>query len=145
VARVEQSVVVERPAEEVFAYLTDPARIGEWQSSVVSARLDGEGPMRVGARVIETRRLLGKRIDARMEVVEHDPPRRFTIEAVSGPVPFRVRSVLAEVDGGTRLEAVVEGEPGTFFRLAEPLVVRAVERELRGNLQMFKDRLERDG
>jgi hypothetical protein len=37
---------------------------------------------------------------------------------------------------------VVEGEPGGFFRLAEPLVVRAVERELRNNLATLKDVLE---
>jgi uncharacterized protein YndB with AHSA1/START domain len=39
-------VDVARPPGEVFSYVTDPARFGEWQSGVVSAHL--EGPPAVG-------------------------------------------------------------------------------------------------
>ncbi len=37
---------------------------------------------------------------------------------------------------------MIEGEPGGFFKLAEPLVVRAVGRELANNLATAKDILE---
>jgi uncharacterized protein YndB with AHSA1/START domain len=140
--RVDHSVVVERPIDEVFAYLTDPETAPEWQGSALEARLEGDGPMRAGSRVIETRKLLGRRMESTMEVVEHEPPRRFVIRVSSGPVPFTVTNVLSEADGGTRLDATVEGEPGRFFRLAEPLVARAVERELHNNLATFKDVME---
>jgi hypothetical protein len=32
-----------RPAAEVFAYATDPARPGEWQKGVVDGHMDGPG------------------------------------------------------------------------------------------------------
>ncbi len=98
--------------------------------------------MRTGSRVLETRKFLGKRLHATMQVVEHDPPRRFALEAVSAPLHFRVTSSLAEVAGGTRVDAVLEGDPGRLFRLGESLVVRAAERELRKNLAALKRILE---
>lgn len=140
--RAEESVVVQRPIDEVFAYFTDPATLPEWQASALEAQLEGEGPMRAGSRAVETRKFLGRRMESTMEVLEYEPPRRFTIKASSGPVPFQVTSDLSEEDGGTLVRSVVEGEPGGFFRLAEPLVVRAVERELRNNLATLKDVLE---
>jgi uncharacterized protein YndB with AHSA1/START domain len=140
--RVDHSIVVERPIDEVFAYLTDPETAPEWQASALEARLEGSGPMRAGSRVIETRKLLGRRMESTMEVVEHEPPSRFVIRASSGPVPFTVTNVLSQADGGTRIDAAVEGEPGGFFRLAEPLVARAVERELHNTLATFKDVME---
>lgn len=140
--RAEESVIVQRPIDEVFAYFTDPATLPEWQASALEAQLQGEGPMRAGSRAVETRKFLGRKMESTMEVLEYEPPRRFTIKASSGPVPFQVTSDLSEEDGGTLVRSVVEGEPGGFFRLAEPLVVRAVERELRNNLATLKDVLE---
>jgi uncharacterized protein YndB with AHSA1/START domain len=140
--RAEESVVVQRPIDEVFAYFTDPATLPEWQASALEAQLEGEGPMRAGSRAVETRKFLGRRMESTMEVLEYEPPRRFTIKASAGPVPFQVTSDLSEEDGDTLVRSVVEGEPGGFFRLAEPLVVRAVERELRNNLATLKDVLE---
>jgi len=140
--REEESVVVQRPIDEVFAYFTDPAMIPEWQASALEARLEGEGPMRAGSRVVETRKFLGRRMESRMEVLDYEPPRRFTVKVSSGPVPFQARTELTEEDGGTRVQSIIEGEPGGFFKLAEPIVARALRRELQGNLETLKDVLE---
>jgi hypothetical protein len=53
-----------------------------------------------------------------------------------------VRQTLEPVDTGTTIDVVIEGEPGGFFKLAEPLVERAVARELAHNLETLKDVLE---
>jgi len=38
-----------------------------------------------------------------------------------------------------------EGEPGGFFKLAEPIVARASERQLKGDFETLKDLLEGGG
>ena len=139
---VEETIVIERPIEEVFAYLTDPARIPEWQSSALEARLEDDGPMRAGSTVIEERKFLGRRMKSTMQVLEHEFPHRFRIKTSSGPVQFEVTNTLSTAERGTHISAVLEGEPGGFFRVAEPLVARAVARELRNNLETLKDVLE---
>ncbi len=39
-APIVESVEVDRPAAEVFAYATDPTRFSEWQKGVVDGHLD---------------------------------------------------------------------------------------------------------
>ena len=47
---VAADVAISRPPAEVFSYVTDPARFGEWQSGVVSGHIEGDQPPRVGSR-----------------------------------------------------------------------------------------------
>ena len=43
--RFELSLDIARPAHEVWAYLTDPEHVPEWQSSAESSHQVSEGPM----------------------------------------------------------------------------------------------------
>ena len=43
------------------------------------------------------------------------------------------------------VDVVIEGEPGGFFKLAEPLVARAVKRQLDTDSATMKDILEARG
>jgi hypothetical protein len=141
-ARAEHSVVVERPPDEVFAYLSDPDKLPEWQASALEARQESPGLMTAGTRIREVRKFLGKRMETVVEVTAYEPGKQFSLKVVSGPIPFQVWQNLHAVEGGTKIDVVIEGEPGGFFRLAEPLVVRAVGRELASNLATLKDVLE---
>jgi Polyketide cyclase / dehydrase and lipid transport len=51
------SIEVDRPAEEVFAYATDPSRFSEWQKGVVSGHMESSGDTQVGDRCVSTRRI----------------------------------------------------------------------------------------
>ena len=57
------SAEVGRPAAEVFAYATDPARFSEWQKGVVDGHMDGPGngtqAPAVGAKCVAARRIGG--------------------------------------------------------------------------------------
>ena len=56
-ADVVESVDIERAPEDVAAYLEDLARHGEWQAAIVDVTLLTEGPVRVGTRGVEKRRV----------------------------------------------------------------------------------------
>ena len=140
--RAEHTVTVNRPVSEVFAYLTDVDNLAQWQDSVIEARKDSEGPVTTGTRFTEARKFLGRRVESTMEVTEHDPERRFSLKVLSGPVPFQVSHAFEEANGGTRIRIVVEGEPGGFFKVAEPLVGRQAKRQLQGDFDTLKDLLE---
>jgi hypothetical protein len=98
--------------------------------------------MEVGTRVKEVRRFLGRRLENELAVTEFERPRLLTLAATSGPVPFTVRHELSPSDRGTRLRFVGEGKPGTFFRLAEPLVERRARSEFTRDFTRFKTLLE---
>src|SRR5919201_726285 len=138
--RFEFSVDIARPPSDVFAYLTDPTNLPEWQSSAIEAHWEGEKAP--GAHVKEVRKFLGRRMESELEVTEYEPDRRFALKVLSGPVPFSVQHTLDPRDGGTRLTFVGEGEPGGFFKLAEPIVSRTAERQFKSDFETLKDVLE---
>jgi uncharacterized protein YndB with AHSA1/START domain len=132
--------VIERPVEVVFDYLTDVARLPEWQESAESAEPDGE--LRVGARFREVRSFMGRRANSTLEVTEHDRPRRFSLHVVEGPIRYAVEHALEDLDGRTRITFVGRGETKRVPRLMRGTVRRMVERQFVRDLQTLKAVLE---
>ena len=44
----EHTVVIDRPIEEVFAFVTDPDNVSLWQSTSLETEQTSEGPVGVG-------------------------------------------------------------------------------------------------
>jgi hypothetical protein len=75
-----------------------------------------------------------------------EPNLRHSHRSTGGPLEQEYTSTFEETaGGGTRVTQVVEGEPGGFFRLAGPLLERAVRRQFRADLGTLKDLLEARG
>ena len=140
--RFEFTVVVNRPVEEVFAYLTNPENLPEWQTMVLEARQDSPGAMTKGTKLTDVRKFLGRRFETTVEVTAFEPSKRADFKAVSGPIPFEISHTLEPVDGATSIKVVAQGEPGRFFKLAEPLVGTQAERQFRNDYATLKDFLE---
>ena len=85
--REEHSVVIERPIEEVFAFVTDPNNDSLWQSRTLETEQTSEGEVDVGTTWRNISKFLGRRIDTTMEVTENEPPRRQCVRVTSGPIP----------------------------------------------------------
>lgn len=138
--RAAHSIVVARPPEEVFAFLADVRNLPRWQTGIVDLRAEGEPAL--GARHVEVRSLLGKHVEATLEVTAYEPPRRLDLTVVEGPLKLRVAHTLEPADGGTLLRVEGEGEPGKLFRFAGPLLAKAVEKQTRDDLARLKQVLE---
>jgi uncharacterized protein YndB with AHSA1/START domain len=141
----EFTVTVDRPVEEVFAYLTDPEKLPEWQSMVLESSKLSEGPVSAGTKMTEVRKFLGRRFESTVEVTQYEANRRFDVKTVSGPIPFSVTQTFTPSDGGTSITVHGEGEPGGFFKLAEPLVGRQAQRQVQNDFSTAKDLLEGEG
>lgn len=139
---VELALEIRRPAQEVFDRLVDVDRLSEWQSSALSSHADG--PIGVGARVHETRRLLGREAHTELEVRAFEPPRRFALRTLSGPVKVDVDHTLEPRGEGTLLHVVAEAEPGSILRFAKPVFARQAEHELRTDFGRLKELLENE-
>ena len=89
-------------------------------------------------------KVAGKRLDFLYEIVEFDPPRRFSGRTIDSPIPFRVTIWSEPIKEGTLLEWLTEtGMFGGFFgKLAEPVVVGIYSRELKADLERLKTLVE---
>lgn len=63
-----------RPAEEVFAYATDPTHFCKWQKGVIDGHMDQAGTPSVGARCRTTRRIGFAKRPITAELAHINPP-----------------------------------------------------------------------
>lgn len=141
-ARVEASVLISRPVEEVFEFVNNPENDPLWQSSMLESEQTSEGSMGVGTTLRGVAQLVGQRIEWTAEVTEWEPNRKVTNEVSGGPLSAEQSLTFEAVEGGTKFTLVLEGETGSFFRLAEPIAIRMLQRDTESDLANLKDILE---
>lgn len=137
------STEVARPPEEVFAYVTDPARMPEWQQGCLSGHLD-PGPARVGSRCTTVRKIGGRERKVTTAITVYDPPHRWADRGLSGPIRASVAvSVDALADRRSRVTIEVDFTGHGIGRLLVPLLVRGqAASEMAGNAERLRQRLE---
>ena len=137
---VETSTHIDRAVEDVFAYVDDLAHLPEW-IDIIADSVASEPTTRIGTRVTNRIDLLGRHFGNVLEVVEREPHRKITLRADQ---PFTVTGtfLVEPEDGGTRFTAILDAQPGAFFRLGEPLLAGVGRRRFNGHLRRLKGRLE---
>jgi len=139
-----QSIEINRSPEDVFAYIDDLARHGEWQSQIVSTAVETDGPTRVGTRATDFRRVPGGKQSVTYEITEHDPPRRASFRGVNGPVrPVGTVTVEPAGDGRSKvtLELDLQGH-GLLGLLVGPLARSQSRKLIPEDQKRLKERLE---
>lgn len=139
---VEESVVIARPPQEVFDFLSKFDNIAVFDSSVTTSEQIGGGPVGMGTRGRGASKVMGRRFDWTVEVVEFDPPRRMVSRSVEGKLNFTVTFTLEPADGGTRVTQRIDADSGLggiFGKIADPLVERAQGRTVRANLETLAE------
>ncbi len=139
---VRAEVVVERPRTVVAEFAMNPANDTRWIGGIETARLLTEPPFRQGSQTERVSSFLGKRIEYVMEAAEHRPGERLVLRTVEGPFPMHVTYDFADVGSATRVRVHIEGNASGFYRLAAPLLTRAVKRSLNGDLTRLREQLE---
>jgi uncharacterized protein YndB with AHSA1/START domain len=145
VAPIVTSIEIARPPEAVFAYVTDPSQLTEWQENLLSSHTEGEGPAAVGTRVVQTRRVGRSERTMTSEITEITPPRSWAVRGVDGPVRGMVKGRVEPVADGEQSRVTIEldFEGHGIGKLLVPLVVRRQTREqMPANMRKLKERLE---
>ncbi|WP_370410206.1 SRPBCC family protein [Streptomyces fradiae] len=125
-SRINASIDIARPPEEVFAYITDPSHLPDWQESAVKVTPRRGTPGTVGSQVAITRHMGKRDFDMTMQVMELDPPRSWHIHGVDGPVRGDVQGSIEPLDQGTRsrLTLSLDFEGHGIGKALVPLVVK---------------------
>ena len=132
--RFENSVTIERPVADVFAYMSRIENLPTWQGAIVAAQPTAPGPPRVGATFAATAQVMGRLVEGTGEIVAWDPPRSYTLKSTSGPLLLTVTMTLTADGPGTRVTGVSEGEARGVLRFVggglEPILQRQAQQDL---------------
>ncbi len=140
--KIDYSVVIDKPLEEVFTYVTDIENMPVWSSEVEKAWKTSEGPMSKGTTFSSAAKVLGRKIENTIEVTEYEPNSKWTLKPTSGPVSGDIEFHFEPAAGGTKFSVALEAESGGFFKLGEPIVNRMLQRQYETNGATLKDLLE---
>ena len=143
-ALITNSMEVARPAERVFAYVTDPRHMPEWQKGCLEGQLDGP-TAHVGSRCTTTRRIGGREREVTTEITEYDPPHRWADHGTDGPIRAIVVVTVQPLADHTRSRLTIELDFAGhgIGKILVPLVVRRqAAKEMPGNMEQLRQRLE---
>ena len=141
---IENSVLINRPPQDVFDAITDPDKQPLWQSLTETAAWSSNGDHGVGSTLSVVARFLGRKIESDIEVTAWEPPHRIDYKFVNGPYPTEVTNTLEPQGEGTLLTSLSQGEMGSFWKLAEGLVSRLLKNQLNANFESLKLLMESD-
>ena len=114
---------IDRPPEEVWAYLTDFRNAKHWMTGIENLAPKGRGPLEIGTRLSFTAR--GKERETRVTALE--PGRQIALTSTQGGVTATYSYALAPDGDGTEvtLEAVCQATGA--WRLLHPVIALAMK------------------
>jgi uncharacterized membrane protein len=142
--RIEESIRIAAPREEVWRYVSDPERYSEFMVGSSWSPVPGEptsGPRARSSIAIQVRSI---DLGGVVEVVEWDPPHELAWTNITG-IDQRGRWILR--DCGSETEAILRVSyqvPGGFLALVASQLGRPlIQRDVRRSLEALKEAVQR--
>jgi len=140
---ISTSIEVGRPATEVFDYVTDPSPFHEWQNGVTEGHLQSASPPTVGDRCLTTNGRIGfAQRPVTSEVTHVDPPHRWGVHGIDGPIRADVDVTVEPLDDDKRSKVTITMDFTGYGigKLLVPLIVRPqARREMPVNVHRLKN------
>jgi uncharacterized membrane protein len=140
--KYEKSVLINRPQQEVFDFVANLENDPKWQVSIRSVKQISDGPVGAGSTFRYQTKYLGRKSEAEIQLTSYDPPNGASVKAINGPVPFENTYKFETQNGGTLLTFTGQAEIGGFFKIAEGLAGKQIEKQLETDAAALKKLLE---
>ncbi|HEX9069324.1 MAG TPA: SRPBCC family protein [Ktedonobacterales bacterium] len=143
------TIIIQRPVEDVFAFVTDARNNVLWQSAggLRSVRQEPDGPVGVGTIITEVRQFMDHLGESVSEVTEYEPSRKYTRSEIPGAMsdsPITRGEFLFEpVEQGTRWTARFVVQASNLFAMNEPVLAAILQEGMESSLAEAKSLLER--
>lgn len=144
---VETKMSIDRPAGEVFAFVSDQTNAPAWQQGLLDVQRTTPGPIGVGSEHVFVRNFAGRRIESRNRFIAYDEAGQFVeFEIPHGPITgvasYRVDPRSA---GACLLTSRMRFEVSGVMRLATPILARVLKRDSERDELRLKEFLEGRG
>jgi uncharacterized protein YndB with AHSA1/START domain len=136
------SLVIRRPSEDVFAFVSNYQNSPRWVSGELRHTKVSPGPIGIGTEIRTAGRTLGLRIEATRIVTAYEPSRKYAFKSDYQRMPITTTFLFEPMADGTHLTVVVDGEPTGLFKATAPFVLGAIRQQFEGDLRRLKTLLE---
>jgi uncharacterized protein YndB with AHSA1/START domain len=141
----QSSIVIARPLEDVFAFVSNPTNDPRWCPTVRDPRQLGTGEPTVGAEYEFMHKPSPvKWAPIKVEITELVPPKVFGARSTDSQGFYDYRYELEPVDSGTMITHRTESNFTGPLRLVAPLLKGHLQKVMSGQLNNLKELLEND-
>jgi hypothetical protein len=135
-------IVINRPVETVFAFVSDGQNARQWNPELLEAKPLSDGPMGVGTKFQMTYLLPIGRVENVHEVLEYKADECLAVQIISSQLPINYRCLFTPSAGGTQLSLTTAVKTDGMAAMLAPLVVPRLKQRLTENLNTLKKLLE---
>jgi uncharacterized membrane protein len=125
----EDSIVIDRPRSEVFAFVADHENDPKWRPGVLDIkRTSGEGQGAVYTQGVAGP--MGKRIEADFEVTAYQTDTLLAFRTLAGPIRPEGSYRFEDAGGGTRVTFSLNANLRRAQKLVAPMVGKSVRNQV---------------
>ena len=120
--RIERTITVDRPVDEVAKYLSDFRTTSQWDPHTASCEREDTGPLGIGSRFVNKQKFGPMRSSYTYEVSDYEPGRAITLQSRSGMADLTDSMRFAGDERRTTVTYVAEFDFKGLARRAEPVL-----------------------
>jgi len=110
VSRIETTVVIDRPIDDVWLFLSEPHNLPAWCPEAEQVTLLSDGPVSEGTRLMVSGRIGPLRIHSTQQVTAFEPERAIELRSVDGVVGGRLLARIDVRPDGARTSVTVTSD-----------------------------------
>jgi uncharacterized membrane protein len=141
-ARIQETVVIARPVNEVFAFVANARDWPRWHSTMLEAEQTSPGEVGVGTTFQGVNREMGIRMVWTSKATEYEPGQKWGETITSGAMLMQASIMFEPLGAGTMLKMQYDMSVGGPLRLLAPVVTANMRGQMKGNLHRLKSILE---
>ncbi len=107
---VTDSILIQEPIDDVFAFACDYRNDPVWRSGVKEMRVSPGGKTRVGSRTYEVMNFLGRRLHTSAEVISYMPENKVAFRSLDGPMKLTGSRSVSRRPEGTQFTYYLEAD-----------------------------------
>ncbi len=140
---IEHSVIINRPADEIWKFMSKIEDIPAWDIGVVDARITSEGLLGVGSTIETRRQFFGRQRVGKVQITEWQPPRMAAFQMKLEQATATQRYLIEPLEHGTKLTVVAELLFNGWWKWVAPVMARMLKRDESGDLANIKRIMEK--
>ena len=144
---LELSIVINKPVEQVWKFLTDFQNTPKWDVGVLETRQTSQGSAGLGTTFQNIGPFLGRNSMREFKVTEYEPNQKVTVTLITSTKLIRkaqVSYLFEPTMSGTKVTSTGSLELAPLFRLIQPLLFQRARKDTQGDLNNLKQLIEAD-
>jgi uncharacterized protein YndB with AHSA1/START domain len=146
--KLELGIVIDKPVDQVWSFLTDFENTPKWDIGVLETRQTSQGLPGLGTTFVNVGPFLGRSSVREFKVTEYEPKKKVTVTLISPTSLSRkleASYIFEPAPGGTELTFIGTMDLTPLFRLMQPILLQRARKDSQGDLNNLKHLLESDG